>query len=275
MKLKGWQVIVFMGLSIVALSAAAATPTVDEIYQAAKSGHLPEAQRMVDQVVAEHPKSAKAHYVAAEIYAKEGQIATARSELQTAEQLQPGLPFVKPQSLAELKSVLAAPAGAAPAQQHMRQGSFPFGPLVMVLLAVGVVVVILKAMAAKAANQAYYPAGSAPGQAYPGGYAPGAYPPGGYPPPAGGGLGSSIVGGLATGAAVGAGIVAGEALAHHFLDDDNAQVAQGAQGAGNAVQNAQYVQNDDLGGSDFGLNDANTWDDNSTYADLGGGDDWS
>ncbi len=271
MKLKGWQVVVFLGFALTALGASAASPTADDIYQAARAGHLAEAQRMVDQVVAEHPKSAKAHYVAAEIYAKEGQVAIARNELQTAEQLKPGLPFAKPQAVAELQALLAAPT--APAQQHMRQGSFPFGPLVMVILAIGVVIVVIKAMAARTANQVYYAGGN---QTYPnGGYGPGAYPPGGYPPagPAGGGLGSSIVGGLATGAAVGAGMVAGEALAHHFLDGDNAQAAQAAT---SAVQPAQFVQNDDMGGNDFGLNDAGSWDDSGdTFADSSGDSDWS
>lgn len=274
MKLKGWQLIVFLGFALTALSAAAAGPTADDIYQAARAGHLSEAQRMVDQVVAEHPKSAKAHYVAAEIYAKEGQLGIARNELQTAEQLQPGLPFAKPQAVAELKGILAAPAATAattaPAQQPVRQGSFPFGALVIGLLAIGVIVVIIKAMAARTANQTYYPAGS--GQGYPGNGAAG-YPAGGYPAAGGGGgLGSSIVGGLATGAAVGAGIVAGEALAHHFLDGDNTQAAQAG---GVSAQPANYVQNDDMGGTDFGLNDASSWGDDSTFADAGGGDDWT
>lgn len=277
MKLKGWQVVVFLGFALTALGASAASPTADEIYQAARAGHLAEAQRMVDQVVAEHPKSAKAHYVAAEIYAKEGQFAIARNELQTAQQLKPGLPFAKPQAVAELQALLAAPTAPAPAQQHMRQGSFPFGPLVLVILAIGVVIVVIKAMAARTANQVYYAANNPP---YPngGGYGPGAYPPGSYPPggypPAGGGLGSSIVGGLATGAAVGAGMVAGEALAHHFLDGDNTQAAQAAT---NAVQPANFVQNDDMGGNDFGLNDAGSWDDSGdTYADFSDdSSDWS
>ncbi len=273
MKLKGWQVVVFLGFALAGLGAAAATPTVDDIYQAARAGHLNEAQRMVDQVVAEHPKSAKAHYVAAEIYAKEGQVAIARNELQTAEQLEPGLPFAKPQAVAELKSVIAAPGGAAHAGQPA-QGSFPFGPLVMILLAVGVVVIIIKAMAARSANQTYYPGKTS--QPYPGGYGPAGYPGGGYPPggTGGGGLGSSIVGGLATGAAVGAGMVAGEALAHHFLDGDKPQVAQDGT---SPIQNAQYVQNNDMGGNDFGITNGTSWDDNTTFADSSdiGGDDWS
>lgn len=272
MKLKAWQLIVLLGFAFAGASAAAATPTVDDIYQAARAGHLDQAQQMVDQVVAEHPKSAKAHYVAAEIYAREGKVAVARNELQTAEQLEPGLPFAKPQSVAELKSVLAAPAALRPAQSAA-QPSFPWGTIVLLALAVGIIVMVIKSFAARnAASQVYYPGGGAPGQAYPG-YGPAGGP---YPAAPGGGLGSGIMGGLATGAAVGAGMVAGEALAHHFLDGDNAQTAQVAS---NGLQPAEYVQNNDMGGNDFGLNDAGSWDDSTTYADLSSGDigggDWT
>jgi hypothetical protein len=268
MTLKGWQAIVFLSISLFGLPAMAASPSVEDIYQAAKSGRLDDAQKMVEQVLAEHPNSAKAHYVAAEIYAKEGRLPIARNELMAAEKLQPGLPFANPQSAAALKNFLAMPTG------KVRQGSFPFGPLVMVVLAVGLVIVVIKVMAARAANRAsYYPAGNAPGQAYPGQPIPAQpYPGGGYPAGGmGGGLGSSIVGGLATGAAVGAGMVAGEALAHHFLDGDSS--TQAAQSAGNATQ---VAQNTDLGGADFGLNDTSGWDDSTTFADGDlGGDDWT
>ena len=45
------------------------------------AGHLDQAQQMMTQVLADHPNSAKAHYVQAELYAREGKAALARSEL--------------------------------------------------------------------------------------------------------------------------------------------------------------------------------------------------
>ena len=63
------------------LWAADADPTVHQIYEAAASGHLDQAQQMMDQVLRDHPQSAKAHYVQAELYAKQGQLSLARSEL--------------------------------------------------------------------------------------------------------------------------------------------------------------------------------------------------
>src|ERR1700731_2491114 len=91
---------------------ADADPTMDQIYTAAAGGHLDQAQQMITQVLADHPTSAKAHYVQAELYAKEGKASLARSELSTAEQLKPGLPFASPRSVQELKAQLGVRAGA-------------------------------------------------------------------------------------------------------------------------------------------------------------------
>ena len=63
----------------------------NQIYEAAAGGHLDQAQQMITQVLADHPTSAKAHYVQAELYAKEGKNALARAELGAAERLNPGL----------------------------------------------------------------------------------------------------------------------------------------------------------------------------------------
>src|SRR6202020_1089091 len=81
-------------------------PTMDQIYTAAAGGHLDQAQQMITQVLADHPTSAKAHFVQAELYAKEGKTSLARSELATAEQLKPGLPFANPRAVQELKAQL-------------------------------------------------------------------------------------------------------------------------------------------------------------------------
>lgn len=91
--------------------------------------------------------------------------------------------------------------------------------------------------------------------------------------PAGGGIGSSIVSGLATGAAVGAGMVAGEALVHHFMDGNRSAAIDPAISSSDNWGAAP----DNLGGTDFGIADNTSWDDNSNLADSldVGGDDWS
>jgi len=82
-------------------------PTVDQIYLAEQAGRLDDAQRMIARVLQAHPKSAKAHYVQAELYALASKLSEARSELKTAEQLQPDLSFAKPRAIANLRAQLA------------------------------------------------------------------------------------------------------------------------------------------------------------------------
>jgi hypothetical protein len=90
--------------------------------------------------------------------------------------------------------------------------------------------------------------------------------------PASRGIGSGILGGLATGAAVGAGIVAGEALAHRLTEGHAGSAAASstlADGLGLSIPD-----NVDMGGTDFGISDSASWDDNSG-GDAGGGSDWT
>jgi hypothetical protein len=219
---------------------------------------------MMDQVLRDHPTSSKAHYVQAELYAREGNPGLARSELQRAEQLDPGLTKENPRAVEELKAELGLVrrsggdrpfvTGAAPAPR------FPWGTVIILALVVGVFWMLFRRR-----TYPQYPAGVAPmagpgGPGYPGGYVgPGGA---GYGPGGGGGIGSSVAGGLAGGLAAGAGIVAGEELAHHFLDSGGHPVAPPPNDDGS--RNA----NGDMGGNDFGVNDPGSWDDSSG----GGGD---
>jgi clan AA aspartic protease (TIGR02281 family) len=91
------------------VTAAGAEPTMKQIYEAATTGQLDKAQQMITEVLANHPDSAKAHYVQAELYAKEGKNTFARSELLEAERLNPGLSKFSEQSVRELKAQLGVP----------------------------------------------------------------------------------------------------------------------------------------------------------------------
>src|SRR5882724_2119666 len=259
---------VTFAIAIVSPAFADSDPTMDQIYTAAKGGHLDQAQQMITQVLADHPTSAKAHYVQAELYVKEGKTALARSELGTAEQLKPGLPFANPRSVQELKAQLGLRMGAisptvirsVPAEPR-----FPWGTVLVLAGAVGILWLVFR----RRNTYVQYPA-AGPGV----GGAPGTYGPGGYGPApmGGGGIGSGIAGGLASGLAVGAGVVAGEELAHHFLDG-------GRSSGGGVIPPAEAgdsgFSNSDMGGSDFGVNDPGSgWDDGGSSGG-GGGDDWS
>ena len=244
-------------------------PSVDQIYAAASGGHLDQAQQMITQVLADHPSSARAHYVQAELYAREGKTALARSELAAAEQLKPGLPFESARSVQELKAQLGLrngtmnPGAMSPTVVRNAPAPRPF-PWGTVLILAAVVGILLMVFRRRTTYVQQYPAGG------PTGGAPGTYGPGGYGPSpmGGGGIGSGIAGGLASGLAVGAGVVAGEELAHHFLD--------GGHGGGvipPAEAGESGFSNSDMGGSDFGMNDPGSgWDDGGGG---GGGGDWS
>ncbi|MDP9010269.1 MAG: tetratricopeptide repeat protein [Pseudomonadota bacterium] len=249
--------------------AQAADPTMNQIYDAAAAGHLDQAQQMISQVLVDRPNSAKAHYVQAELYAKEGKTSLARAELGTAERLNPGLTSFSPRSVAELKSQLglSSRGGQIVSVPQRSATHFPWGTVLILAVVVGVLMMLFRRRTPY--NQ--YPAagpGPAPGM----GGAPGGYGPGYGPAPmGGGGLGSGIAGGLASGLAVGAGVVAGEELAHHFLD--------GGRRDGGVIPSAEASEpgssNSDMGGADFGANDPGSWDDGGGFGGGGGGDDWS
>jgi len=248
--------------------AFADSPTVDQVYAAAKSGHIDQAQQMMTQVLADHPTSAQAHYVQAELYAREGNNTLARSELGTAERLRPGLPFANPRSVEVLKAQLGlrtAETGPMMMRQGPAESRFPWGTLLVIAAAIGILLMVFR----RRRPYVQYPA-AGPGMAG----APGAYGPGGYGPApmGGGGIGSGIAGGLASGLAVGAGVVAGEELAHHFLDGGRGGGVIPPAEAGEANAN-----NGDMGGSDFGVNDpGGGWDDGGGFdGGGGGGGDWS
>ena len=84
--------------------AFADDPTLHQVYEAAQAGNMADAQRMMDKVLADHPNSSKAHFVEAELLARQGRYAQAQSELATAERLEPGLPGEKPQAVSDLRA---------------------------------------------------------------------------------------------------------------------------------------------------------------------------
>jgi len=103
--------LVFASSSGIAAAASAPEPTMHQIYEAATTGHLTEAQEMITRVLANHPKSAKAHWVQAEVYAKANQTNLARSEVLEAERLNPGLTEISAKAVRQLKTELGLTEG--------------------------------------------------------------------------------------------------------------------------------------------------------------------
>jgi|SRR5579871_6913180 len=270
----GPPLVMLLALACAGPVFAQADPTVHQIYEAAEAGRLDQAQQMMNQVLRDHPQSGKAHFVAAELYAREGNLPQARQELSRAETLEPGLPFAKPESVQKLQRELtpgqaARPAARYGANSYAPARSVPWGFILIAVLVIGVLWAVMRRRAATAVYHPY--PGGAPASAGGPGYGP--MPGPGYGPGYGTpGMGSGIAGGLASGLAVGAGVVAGEELAHHFLDGNRPEGYV-------PVEPQQQVENpnNDMGGQDFGVSDGGSWDDGgSVGGDMGGGgDDWT
>ena len=266
------------------LAMAQSEPTLGQIYEAAQSGRMEQAQTMMQQVLVAHPASGKAHFVQAELFARQGKLGLARESLATAEKLAPGLPSIKPEALQSLRTQLAArptpaPANsavqhrpAAAAQDRAPASSFPWGmALALGGGAIGLAIFLTRRKPAPVYEQQPQAYASTSGLSGPQGFGAantvGATPmqqP--YGQPAGSGLGGKIMGGVATGLAVGAGMMAAQAIGR-TLTGNHDRPADAP--AGNDFQSAN--NNPDMGGENFGVNDAASWDD-AGGADAGGGD---
>ena len=295
-----WQAVIgFVLLAVLVFAGAAIAaeePTLHQIYEAANSGKLAQAQDMMSQVLRDHPNSAKAHFVEAELLVQEGRVARAQEEFDTAQRLSPGLAFAKPEAVQTLQRRLSSArsqgAGSLPAVANISQASrgepqvaapIPWGMLLIGAGLIGALIVFVRSMRSRqemlrGANAVPYAGGS--------GMSPHMFGSGAAPagpamganmgaamnmPQASGGIGSGIMGGLATGAALGAGMVAGEALMHHFTDGSR---AEGHGGGGHDLASAPIPDPwsstpDGVGDADFGVSDSGSWD------DSGGGGDWS
>jgi hypothetical protein len=255
---------------------------------AAEAGKFDEAQAMMDKVLRDHPNSAKAHFVEAELLAKQGRLSNAEAELNTAQRLAPGLPFAKPASVQNLQARIAASHNAAPVRnaytpvqaQRIQQvqpasSGMPWGLIIVALILIGFIAFAVRFMGRRNSNTTVYaPNGGGGVGGYGGGYSPGmqTYGPGvgpmGPTGGVGGGIGSGIVGGLATGAALGAGMVAGEALMHHFTDGNRSETTY----VPPPQPQQPYIPDDNMGGNDFGVSDSGSWEDGGGGG--GGSDDW-
>lgn len=110
-RLRLWLAVVLL---VAVGAAAAAEPTLRQVYDAAQAGRLDEAQTMMQQVLVAHPDSAKAHFVHAELLLRRGHPEEARKALGTAEKLAPGLPFARAEAVEALRSRLStSPTGRA------------------------------------------------------------------------------------------------------------------------------------------------------------------
>jgi len=258
---------VFASAVLLTSNLALAEATLPEVSQAIQSGQLAKADAMMQEVLKNHPNSAKAHYIASELFLKEGKLDAARNAFAQAENLAPGLPFAQPDSVQRLQTQLRA--GTVPANTNANVGASSIftSPVFWILIAILVAGAIFFMRKCQQPVEVYNaPTANGPYPGTPG--APGTYPPG-YPGAPASGMGGGLMGSLATGAALGAGMVAGQALASHLMGDGNRS------NPGNVNNDFNQVGGPAPDAPNFGVRDGSSWDDgggSSSWDDGGDGD---
>lgn len=241
---------------VLAASAALALPAPKDIASAVNSGHLPQAEAMLHDVIKEKPGSAKAHYELGQVLAREGRKIEARQELLVAQRLDPSLKFATdPQRFNDLLSRLPAPTPAsimtpAEASPHPTAAAqattrFPWG---YVLLGSGALLLIWLFVRRSASAPMMMPAGtSTGGSAVTGGafgHGPGSYSP---TQASGSGLGGAVLGGIA-------GMAAGYGLAKVLESGSDDRHVQSAN------DNREFIPVDPSPQADYGAFDAGSGD---------------
>lgn len=209
-------------LSTLWMGAAQALPTVDQVQAAAKSGDYAGAEKMMREVVAAKPDSARAHYVLAELLAHQRQFDEAAEHARRARALDPAIKFTDPAKFSAFEQALqrqqaaaakaTAPAAleptpaaprTAPVEQRYEPAPSSGGGVPVWLLGVGAIAFVAIAaawMRRRTSAQVQQPAMA-------GGYGPAGYGPGSYgmpqQPTSGGpgmlGVGLGVAGGVAAG----------------------------------------------------------------------------
>jgi hypothetical protein len=253
----GFAILAVSLLFAAAVLAAPDVPSIDQVYQAARSGHLGQAEAMTQEVLHAYPNSARAHYVMAQILAAEGRSSEARGYLEKAERLKPGLPFANPESVAKLERRISGgaqvPEAPHPAANQIHWGWLLAGAVVLFLL-------WRSLRRPRLAPTNYRDGGMSAGGASPGPVAPTAGC-------GGGGLLSSVLGGLGFGAAA----AAGQRVMDRFLGGGQREepmqpdIQQPPSGSG------------DLGGDAFGVQpgggSSGGWEDPGDRTSAGAGPD--
>ena len=112
-----------LGFGLAMAQTVPAEPTLKQIYDTAQAGQLDKAQTLIQQVLVLHPNSARAHFVQAELFARQGNLPKARDALAAADKLAPGLPFAKSEAIQGLRTQLDA-KGSPPAVKSQQGSSF-------------------------------------------------------------------------------------------------------------------------------------------------------
>lgn len=267
------------GLLLVLVSATAvAADGPKEVEAALQQGNYTLAEQELRQAIVEHPQSAKAHYMLAQVLAHEGNIGDAQKEAAQAKTIDPKISFTNPARFEHFQTELnqaLAPATARPAAViRNTQAEAPpvaaeprSGGSIWPWVIGAVIIVLLigwfrRRQQGVMNNQAYgNPGYGAPGPQNP--YGNGPYPPPGYQQSPGAGLGTSVLGGLAGGVL---GAAAVEAYENHERNEQRERDI--FQPGSDSAPNPQDQAYNDLRSQPI-----DTGNDDSSWGDSGGGDD--
>ena len=267
-------ILAFVLLALTGLASAADSP--HDVQALIVRGDYPGAEALLREAIKDHPQSAKAHYVLAQVLAHEGNIGEARAEATQAATLDPATHFTDPakfqQFQKELNTALAPSSGSrSGSAQVMSEGARPAREhggvsLLTGLLVIVGVIVLIAVLWSRRQRPAASPFGNgnqpSPFNGVPpgGGYNPNGYngyaPP--YAPPPSSGVGGAVAAGLG---GLAAGVLLDEALRSHR----EGEVIREVGSSGNVTPDPSGQAYDDLRNDpvDFGNND-NSWDDSSS-----------
>lgn len=276
------------------LGAAQALPNVDEVQAAAQRGDYAGAEKMMREVLAAKPDSARAHYVLAEILAHERQFKEAAEHTSRARALDPAIKFTDPAKFSAFEQLLQRQQAAGPAAQTPAaigaaappprtapvERSDSGGGVPVWLLVVGAVIFIALAVRWMRNRTA---AQSQPAYAGGGSYGPGIGGYGGGMPQAPTSGGPGLMGvGLAAAGGVAAGMLA-EKLLHGGHDERSLPRDGGGSNAGaggiipGSFDSDTGSAADELGRRNIDFGSGDGWDSGGAGGDVGGGggsDDW-
>ena len=264
-----------------ACAVAWAVPTVQQVEAEVQQGHYSQAESMMREVVDAKPGSAKAHYIYAEILARNGSFSKAAEEAAKAKQLDPDVKFTQPEKFQAFEKLLEReqkpvqrtessnpvfPAAATAAPLRAPAGGIPSW---VWLAALGVVGYLLwrgfsRSQAAPSMNGSFGVPGTGYGAAPAGGYGSGAPYMNTPPVSPSGGL-------LKTGLAVAGGVAAGmmvDEMLHHRQGAGTDQLSSLQRGLDLPPMDdaAKELEQRNV---DFGS--GNDWDAGGAGVDLGGG----
>jgi hypothetical protein len=283
-------------LAVLWAGAVQALPTVDEVQAAAQRGDYAGAEKMMREVVAAKPDSARAHYVLAEILAHQRQFNEAAEHARRARALDPAIKFtdaarfksfeqlLQREQAAAAKPGLPAPLDVSPAPAPRNAPPAPVerasGGGVPVWLLVVVAVIFIGVVVSWARRRAAVQTQPAMAGGYGGGYGPGGYGAGMPQQPTSGGPGLMGMG-MAAAGGVAAGMLA-ERLLHGGHDERSlsrdASAGGSGGGAGGLIPGSfggDAGAADELTRRDIDFGSGDGWD-GGGGGDFGGGgsDDW-